>query len=280
MINCYMIDIHIANACNLMCDGCNHWSNYGFEEIFSLKTLHEWAEPWSKILAPERINLLGGEPFLNKQCKDIIYDYRLLFPNSTLKLFTNGFLLSKQDWLINTLKTTKCTLVISMHSNEKRYLKKFRKELSWLHNFGNLTFKKKTWFRTLFDLDGIEIEIRDNSKHWYRTYKGNGFNAKPYADKNPRKSWENCVSKYSVQLYNRNLFKCGTIAYLNDFLQKYNLVEDEDWNKYTKYKGISPDSKLEDIKKFFTNEEEWICNMCPSDPQNVKSKNVFSRHNY
>ena len=40
------------------------------------------------------------------------------------------------------------------------------------------------------------------------------------------------------------------------------------------------DSKLEDIKKFFTTEEEWICNMCPSDPQNVKSKNVFSRHNY
>jgi hypothetical protein len=61
-----------------------------------------------------------------------------------------------------------------MHSNEKRYLKKFRKELSWLDNFGNLTLKKKTWFRTLFDLDGIEVEIRNNSKHWYRTYTGNG----------------------------------------------------------------------------------------------------------
>ena len=159
-------------------------------------------------------------------------------------------------------------------------MKKFRKELSWLDNFGNLALKKKTWFRTLFDLDGIEIEIRNNSKHWYRTYTGNGYNAKPYADKNPRRSWENCVSKYSVQLYNKNLFKCGTIAYLNDFLNKYDLVKDKDWNRYTKYKGISPDSSLEDIKKFFTTEEEWICNMCPSDPQNVKSKDVFSRHNY
>jgi hypothetical protein len=280
MINCYMIDIHLSNACNLMCEGCNHWSNYGFDEIFSAKTLKEWAEPWSKLLNPERINLLGGEPFLNKQCKEIVHCYRDLFPKSTLKLFTNGFLLSKQDWLIDTLKATNCALVISMHSNEKRYLKKFRKELSWLNNFGNLTVKKKTWFRTLFDLNGIEVEIRDNSNHWYRTYTGNGYTAKPYSDKDPRQSWENCVSKYSVQLYNKKLYKCGTIAYLNDFLNKYDLLEDEDWKPYSKYKGLSSKSSLEDIEKFFKTEEEWICNMCPSDPQNIKSKDVFVRHNY
>ena len=67
-----MIDIHVANRCNLNCDGCNHWSNYGFTEVFSVDTLYEWAEPWSKILNPERINLLGGEPLLNKQCGKIV----------------------------------------------------------------------------------------------------------------------------------------------------------------------------------------------------------------
>ena len=39
MISCYMLDVHIANRCNLNCDGCNHWSNYGFKEIFSAETL-------------------------------------------------------------------------------------------------------------------------------------------------------------------------------------------------------------------------------------------------
>ena len=58
MISCYMLDVHIANRCNLNCDGCNHWSNYGFKEVFSKNTLYQWAKPWAKIIKPERVNLL------------------------------------------------------------------------------------------------------------------------------------------------------------------------------------------------------------------------------
>jgi len=113
MISCYMLDVHIANRCNLNCDGCNHWSNYGFKEIFSAETLKEWAEPWSKIVQPERINLLGGEPLLNKECDKIVTIYRELFPNSTIKLFTNGFNLSKHNWLQDNLRKNNCTYEIS-----------------------------------------------------------------------------------------------------------------------------------------------------------------------
>ena len=77
LISCYMLDVHIANRCNLNCDGCNHWSNYGFQEIFSRKTLYDWAKPWSKIVKPERVNLL------NKECSKIMEDYRSLFSDST-----------------------------------------------------------------------------------------------------------------------------------------------------------------------------------------------------
>ena len=130
MIDCYMLDVHVANRCNLNCDGCNHWSNYGFKEVFSAKTLYEWAEPWSKIVNPERVNLLGGEPLLNKQCSEIVSNYRKLFPETTLKLFTNGFLLSKQLWLKKTLEINNCVLVVTLHSDEKTYLKKFKNEFN------------------------------------------------------------------------------------------------------------------------------------------------------
>ena len=200
MIDCYMLDVHVANRCNLNCDGCNHWSNYGFKEVFSAKTLYDWAEPWSKIVNPERVNLLGGEPLLNKQCSEIVSNYRKLFPETTLKLFTNGFLLSKQLWLKKTLEINNCVLVVTLHSDEKTYLKKFKNELQCLRKWGEPTLKKKTWFRTVFDYEGIEVEIRDMRGHWYKTYTGNGYNAKPYKDKKPRESWENCVSKHSIQL--------------------------------------------------------------------------------
>ena len=201
MIPCYMMDVHVANRCNLNCDGCNHWSNYGFKEIFSAKTLYNWAEPWSKIIKPERINLLGGEPLLNKECNKIVEQYRSLFPDSTIKLFTNGFTLSKHPWLPDTLRKNDCILVITLHSDEKTYLKKFKNELQCLNNWGNSTVKMKTWFRTVFDYEGIEVEIRDMRGHWYKTYTGNGYTAKPYKDEKPRESWENCVSKHSCLLY-------------------------------------------------------------------------------
>ena len=55
---------------------------------------------------------------------------------------------------------------------------------------------------------------------------------------------ENCVSKHSVQLYHGKLHKCGAITYLNDFLSKYNLLDDPDWKPYSKYKGIKPTDSL------------------------------------
>ena len=275
-----MLDVHLANRCNLNCDGCNHWSNYGFKEVFSAKTLREWAEPWSKIIKPERVNLLGGEPLLNKECSTIIEDYRRMFPTSTIKFFTNGFVLSKNNWLQDCLRKNNVVLVITLHSIEKRYLKKLKSELQCLKSWGDSTQKMKTWFRTVFDYDGQEVEIRDMRGHWYKTYTGNGYNAKPYKDKNQRQSWENCVSKNSVQLYHGKLHKCGVITYLNDFLSKYNLLDDEDWSPYTKYKGIKPTASLNEIENFFKREDEWICQMCPSNPDKKQSKEVFKRYEY
>jgi hypothetical protein len=276
-IDCYMIDVHLANRCNLMCDGCNHWSNYGFSEIFSAKTLYEWAAPWADLINPERVNLLGGEPLLNPECRQIIKDYRSLFPNATLKFFTNGFTLSKNLWLQEVLRENNCVLVITMHSSEKRYLKKFTKELQCLNSFGNCKLKMKTWFRTVFDFGGIEVEIRDMRGHWYKTYTGNGINARPYKDNSQRKSWEECVSKKSVQLYHGKLHKCGAITYLPDFLEKYNLTENKEWKPYLQYKGLEHTSSFEDIKEFFLKEDEWICNMCPKTPDKKNTKEVFKR---
>ena len=275
MKNCYMLDVHLANKCNLHCDGCNHWSNYNFSEVFSEETLTKWAKPWSKRLNPERINLLGGEPLLNKECKEIVYSYRKLFPNSINKIFTNALLLSKQDWLYECLLKTNTALVITFHSRNERYLKKFKKELEYLKTWGEWTFEKDTWFRNVYNINGVEVEIRDMKNHWYRTYKGNGINAKPHTDNNQRKSWEVCISKNSIQLYNGSLHKCGPITYLNDFLDKYNLKNTPEWEPYSQYKGISPTCSDRELEIFLKKEDEFICTMCPANPEKVSDKEIF-----
>ena len=113
--------------------------------------------------------------------------------------------------------------------------------------------------------------------HWYKTYTGDGYNAKPYADKDPKKSWEICVSKESVQLYKYNLYKCGPIAYLNDFLDKYNLSNDPDWISYYNYKPLKSKCTESELSKFLATKEENICNMCPTNPKYFDDKDVFNR---
>jgi len=270
-----MLDVHLANACNLHCDGCNHWSNYNFKEIFSNEVLYKWAKPWAKRLSPERINLLGGEPLLNKECEQIISTYRELFPDSVIKLFTNGLLLSKQEWLYECLKRNNIVLVITFHSKNKVYKAKFKKELQFLQTWGKAKLIKETWFRKVYNIKKVEVEIRYMSGHWYKTYKGNGINAVPYTDNNPSKSWENCISKDSMQLYNGNLFKCGPIAYLNDFLDKYGLKNKSEWKSYSKYKGLTPNCTDNELNKFLKRKDEFICNMCPANPEKMNDKEIF-----
>ena len=83
------LDIHVTNSCQLKCTGCNHYSNYGIHEHFTENTLVKWAEPWVDRIAFGKIQLVGGEPFLNKELKNICYSYRKLFPNTELLLFTD-----------------------------------------------------------------------------------------------------------------------------------------------------------------------------------------------
>ncbi len=271
----YMLDVHLTNRCNLHCDGCNHWSNYSLSGLFSNATLRAWAEPWTEKVSPRRINLLGGEPFLNKEYPEIIATYRSLFPDSTLKIFTNGFLLSKQHGLHECLKENNAILIVTDHSRDPRYRGKLDKELSTIASWGERRLKKETWFRKVYDLNGVEVEIRDMKGHWYKTYTGNGVNARPYKDNNPRKSWEECVSKNSVQLYQGKLYKCGTIAYLNDFLEKFELREHPDWAGYCNYQALSPECTDGELKQFLLREEEEICRMCPAHPEKVSDKEVF-----
>lgn len=279
--NAYMIDLHIANACNLTCDGCNHWSNYGFKEKFSYDTIKSWLVPWKDKLSPQRFNILGGEPLLNKDAEKIIYLCKEVFPLAKHKFYTNALLLKNHTkWLFKALKDNDVSLVITLHSRNSRYLNLLKKNLAELKTWGDFDFKKETWFRKLYDISGVEVEIRDMKSHWYKTYTGNGYNARPFADKQPKKSWEECVSKDSIQLYHGALYKCGPIAYLNDFLNKYSLTDNEEWLQYSKYKPLLPNCSDEKLFEFLNREEEFICNMCPANPNRVIDKEIFVKYEY
>ncbi|MCR5040503.1 MAG: radical SAM protein, partial [Clostridia bacterium] len=93
------LEIEISEFCNLNCKGCTNCSNiatrkqfYEFDEYS--KDLHRISEIFSGI---KKIRLLGGEPFLNPRIVDYAGLVRELFPDSDLRIVTNGLLLPRID---------------------------------------------------------------------------------------------------------------------------------------------------------------------------------------
>tara|TARA_Y100000593_G_scaffold14225_1_gene26929 strand:- start:317 stop:1180 length:864 start_codon:yes stop_codon:yes gene_type:complete len=279
------LDIHVTHSCQLKCTGCNHYSNYGIHEHFTEDTLVKWAEPWVDRIAFGKIQLVGGEPFLNKELKNICYSYRKLFPNTELLLFTNGLLLEKNiDWLYDCLNENQIRLIVSLHSKkDEKYLYKFKEQMYHLNNSFKFKLVEKTWLRSIYRVNNIYMEVRSvndinpetDEAHWTITYKNKGKFMKPFTDNNPKQSWKQCIVKNSLQLYKYNLWKCPPIAYLQDVLKKFNLNNDLDWEPYLEYEGVSANITDKKLEEFLYKKEDWICAMCPTKPETLIEKTVL-----
>ena len=91
--------LNILDHCNLRCKGCDHFAAVAEERFVSLNDIKKDLAQISKILNGDvaRIGVMGGEPLLHPQLKDILIYTRLFFPKTLIQLVTNGLLLLRQD---------------------------------------------------------------------------------------------------------------------------------------------------------------------------------------
>lgn len=97
------IQYHIADHCNLNCVSCSHFSSLVKEETFisSDEVKADLLALKEVVKHVERIDILGGEPFLNKDWKEFIKITRSVYPFSEITIITNGTLIWKmrdEDW--------------------------------------------------------------------------------------------------------------------------------------------------------------------------------------
>ena len=94
-----LIEIHLAESCNLNCFSCSHFSQLAPNEMPNIQSYEKEIKRLSEITngLVGRFHLMGGEPLLNPNCKDFFAITRKYFPNSAIWLITNGILLPKQE---------------------------------------------------------------------------------------------------------------------------------------------------------------------------------------
>jgi len=93
------IVLKILDHCNLRCKGCDHFAAIARRHFVSLESIQgdlgRMADLFDRDVA--RIGVMGGEPLLHPELKQILAETRRHFPNTVIQLVTNGILLMRQD---------------------------------------------------------------------------------------------------------------------------------------------------------------------------------------
>ena len=248
LIKVHDLQMDVAFACNLKCRGCTHYSNYANKGWVTIDTGGPWLEAWAKRLDPVQFCMLGGEPFLNPDLGEYARLAAKLWPDADRSIVTNGFFMKRQPGIYEILEETNTKLVVSIHSTDQAYIDKLMKEINLLDEA-----RKKYDF---------EAEIRKGLL-FYSTYKGEGKDMLPFAEKNPRAAWVACCNKECRTIHNGRLYKCPPIAFLDLIADRFGLHEKKEWRPYLAYEGVTPDITDAELFAFLAAQEEHICNMCP-----------------
>ena len=246
------LEIHLAHSCNLACESCSHYSNQGHKGVVSLDEADRWMSLWSSRLSPKTFSLLGGEPSIHPDLSGFVSLARKHWPDSHLRLVTNGFFLHRHPSLPAVLQhDPNACIYLSIHHDAPAYLEKLQPIITllrnWIHDYG------------------IKVVTYQSFKSWTRRYLGVGDAMEPYKDKQPRKSWEHCPARYCPHLFEGKLWKCAPLAYLKLQDAKYQLSDS--WEPYLKYQPLEADCTDAQLDAFFAQEEEPACGMCPANPE-------------
>lgn len=92
----FHFEFHIVEHCNLKCAGCTHFSPLAKEEFLDPAEFEKDIKRLSNLTRGNTrfINLLGGEPLLHPQICKLLEMTRNAFPNTLIRVVTNGLKLS------------------------------------------------------------------------------------------------------------------------------------------------------------------------------------------
>lgn len=96
-VNLQAFQIHLAHHCNLNCASCYVFSSIADKEFPDFDEMDRDLKRISELTHAEvnEIVVSGGEPLLNKDINDYLTMVRKHFPETNIKLITNGLLIKK-----------------------------------------------------------------------------------------------------------------------------------------------------------------------------------------
>lgn len=204
------VEIEICGSCNLNCKGCFQFSNLVEGKAFcDLNSFRNDLEKLKELFwGVAKIRLLGGEPLLNPDFLQFATTAREIFPDSDIRLVSNGLLITKlSESNLQTIKNAKCTFDISAYPPTQKQIKEITDFLKKAKITHTVSLPIKMFFKRLL--------------------------AEPL--ESPNKSFDNCIFTHCHVLGGGHLSPCSQKFYVNRLNTAFNLdyPEEKNINIYT-----------------------------------------------
>jgi MoaA/NifB/PqqE/SkfB family radical SAM enzyme len=288
------LDVPIIRSCNLECGGCLTFSdNKRVKGLVNIEESREWLEFWAARIDPAAVTVFGGEPLLHPQFVEWCRTLKSYWPNSELRINTNGYYLDKLADKIPELFNLDIVpqFIVSIQTGHEPYYSVVKQNVEKIkqlvHEYyaglypsdnyrWNLWLDEpeihKHWWRLDFkesEETDIRITICEQFRiPWQAHYQGSAEQLRPFYDYDDvwfNDNHSSCQAKSFINLYKGKIYKCPTSAVLEHTLETFNLTTDQDWEKYLEnYSPLTVDATDEQIAQWFKNQlaPEKICNMC------------------
>lgn len=282
------IDIMMQYACSLSCKGCIVMSNYDRKGHVPWSDGEEWIKGWRQRFNPKEVNLMGGEPLLNKDFEQWLFGVRKYFPSARVKFITNGFHYKVRPDLYKWCKEIGNVLIqTSLHYRPPPQ--------DYVDNI-NFFLTQTDWeiTATPFDPPDKLIKLKDKNSdiRWHmnlfgefrRPFMGEGVNMYPANNDDYVGAHKVCGAPNSPTLYKNKLYKCPAIANLEDTLRVFGKENEAQWAPYLNT-GIDCNSDLDNFIDNIYKPDPVACRACNSNSQEIEYDhyalgNVITRKEY
>ena len=241
------VEIEIAEFCNLNCHGCCDFINLVTEKRFY--EFEEYACDMTRMRELFRhirkIRLMGGEPLLNPRVVDYAKKARELFPQSDIRIVTNGLLLPAFDEeKLRRLKEADVKFDISNYPPTRKIKARIEAKLSQEGIAYDLGFPMNFFFRNILE----------------------------HPSDDPAPAFQNCIFTHCHMLGHGRLAPCSYAYCIGRFNERFGTDYPE-----TDYFDIYSDITGEEIIRAFSAPHEF-CKCCGRGIVPIKWKGrVFAK---
>ncbi len=193
LIQCESFEVHISEHCNLRCVQCCNVSPFNKPKFLAVEDVDNQFSFLRKHLNPDVIKISGGEPLLNPQLGDIIGKIKEIFPDTPLRITTNGL-------LINRLPEE--TLA--------------RLDQLWVSNYSSMPNPPKNIERIFALARKYEIVLNIKDVTEFSSVLPKTVLSPTEAEDSFRNCW---MRHRCLMIRNDRFYKCTRAAYIDDYLR-------------------------------------------------------------